>query len=45
MVNPIGEMKVPAGERSEMSDRTNQLRKDLSSNGYMPYGQRVGILL
>jgi len=35
MVNPIGEMKAPAGEPSEMPDRTKQLRKDLSSNGYM----------
>ncbi len=42
MVNPIGEMRAPAGERSEMSDRTNQLRNDLSSNGYGPYShQRI----
>lgn len=40
MVNRISEMKAPAGERSEMSDRTNQLRKDLSSNGYVSYGHQ-----
>ncbi len=40
MINPIGEMRAPAGERSEMSDRTNQLRNHLSSNGYVSYGHQ-----
>ena len=35
MVNPTGEVKGSAGERSEMSDRTNRPRKDLDSNGYV----------
>ncbi|PDS40964.1 hypothetical protein CO662_31330 [Rhizobium anhuiense] len=37
MLNPIGEMKTPAGERSQTSDTTNQLRTDLSSSGDVPY--------
>jgi hypothetical protein len=40
MVKPIGEVKAPAGEHSEMSDRTNRLRNDLSSNAYVSYGHQ-----
>jgi hypothetical protein len=35
MVNPTGEMATLTGELKEMPDRTNQLQKDLSSNGYI----------
>ncbi|WP_246798384.1 hypothetical protein [Rhizobium leguminosarum] len=31
---PTGGMTASAGEQSELDDRTNQLQKDLSSDGY-----------
>ncbi|MGO7366162.1 hypothetical protein [Rhizobium leguminosarum] len=34
MAIPAGEMTASAGEQSELDDRTNQLQKDLSSDGY-----------
>jgi hypothetical protein len=35
MVNPTCEMTAPAGEPSGLPGRTNQLQKDLSSDGYI----------